>query len=223
MCDPGSFVSNALTPLKILALGGYGVFGARLAKLLVADGHEVCVACRNLEKARSCAEGLSCRAIRMDRGGNLDALVGHEVVVDAAGPFHAYGDDPYRLARAAIAADVHYLDLSDNAAYRPSIPRRGMPVSACSRASLLFRSFLRRRARPLRRRRATPQSCPETARPGGSRSCGRSCAKRDARCWSGTATAGIRLSDGRSQRDTPFQVDWSGRVGRSRFRTSASF
>ncbi|MGR3323223.1 MAG: DUF4166 domain-containing protein [Pseudooceanicola sp.] len=101
--------------MKTLVLGGYGVFGARLARLLVADGHDVCIAGRNLEAARSCAQDLGCRAIRIDRAGSLEALTEHDVVVDAAGPFHAYGDDPYRLARAAIAAGVHYLDLSDNA------------------------------------------------------------------------------------------------------------
>jgi hypothetical protein len=101
--------------LNILLLGGYGVFGARLARLLVADGHDVCIAGRNHEKARTYAQELGCRAIRLDRSGSLDGLEGYDVVVDAAGPFHAYGDDPYRLARAAIAAGVHYLDLSDNA------------------------------------------------------------------------------------------------------------
>ncbi len=101
--------------MKILVLGGYGVFGARLAKLLVVDGHDVCIAGRNLEQARSCARALGCRAIRMDRSGSLEALADYGVVVDAAGPFHAYGDDPYRLARAAIATGIHYLDLSDNA------------------------------------------------------------------------------------------------------------
>ena len=103
--------------MKVLLLGGYGVFGARLAKLLVTDGHEVCIAGRNLDAARSCAKSLGCRAIRMDRAGPLDALAQHAVVIDAAGPFHAYGDDPYRLARAAIAAGVHYLDLCDDAAF----------------------------------------------------------------------------------------------------------
>ncbi len=101
--------------MKILVLGGYGVFGSRLARLLIADGHEICIAGRNLEAAQSCAKALGCTAIMMERAGSLNALAKYEVVVDAAGPFHAYGDDPYRLARASIAVGVHYLDLSDNA------------------------------------------------------------------------------------------------------------
>lgn len=103
--------------MKILVLGGYGVFGERLARLLVADGHELCIAGRNLEAAERLAADLGCRACRMDRGGDLGLLAAHEVVIDAAGPFHAYGGDPYRLPRAAIAAGVHYLDLCDNAEF----------------------------------------------------------------------------------------------------------
>ena len=103
--------------MKILVLGGYGVFGARLARLLVADGHEVCIAGRSLQAARACAQDLGCRAIRLDRAGSLAALAEYEVVVDAAGPFQTYGDDPYRLPRTAIAAGLHYLDLSDDAEF----------------------------------------------------------------------------------------------------------
>ena len=53
----------------------------------------------------------------MDRRNDLHLLSGYQVVIDAAGPFHAYGDDPYRLPRAAIAAGLHYLDLADNAQF----------------------------------------------------------------------------------------------------------
>lgn len=103
--------------MRVLLLGGTGVFGSRLARLLVRDGHGVTIGARNLAAAQALAGELCCAAVQMDRTGDLQALAGHEVIVDAAGPFHAYGDDPYRLARAAIAAGLHYLDLSDNSAF----------------------------------------------------------------------------------------------------------
>ncbi|MGJ8610637.1 MAG: DUF4166 domain-containing protein, partial [Octadecabacter sp.] len=52
-----------------------------------------------------------------DRNGPLTGFDAYDVIVDAAGPFHAYGDDPYRVARAAIDAGAHYFDLSDNAEF----------------------------------------------------------------------------------------------------------
>lgn len=103
--------------MNVLLVGGYGVFGARLARLLVADGHEVWIAGRSLERARACARELGCGAVRFDRAERRYALDGYDVVIDAAGPFHAYGGAPYRLARGAVAAGVHYLDLSDNAEF----------------------------------------------------------------------------------------------------------
>ncbi|MEJ2023105.1 MAG: saccharopine dehydrogenase NADP-binding domain-containing protein [Maritimibacter sp.] len=103
--------------MNILLLGGTGVFGSRLARLLLRDGHAVTLAGRNLAAAQKLAQELGCDAVQMDRNGDLQALADHQVVVDAAGPFHGYGENPYRLARAAIAAGVHYLDLSDNAAF----------------------------------------------------------------------------------------------------------
>ncbi len=103
--------------MKVLILGGYGVFGARMARLLLRDGHHVTVAGRNGAAAQALAAELGCAAVCMDREGDLGALAGHDVVVDAAGPFHAYGRDRYRLARAALQAGLHYLDLSDNAEF----------------------------------------------------------------------------------------------------------
>lgn len=103
--------------MKVLLLGGYGVFGARLARLLCRDGHSVTIAGRNLAQAQVLAEELGCAALHLDRQGALGELKGHDAVIDAAGPFHAYGGDPYRLPRAAVAAGLHYLDLSDDAAF----------------------------------------------------------------------------------------------------------
>ncbi|MEP1443617.1 MAG: DUF4166 domain-containing protein [Hyphomicrobiales bacterium] len=103
--------------MKVLIIGGYGVFGARLAELLVKDGHTVCVAGRNLKSAEITAKEIGCSALRFDRSGDLSGLSAYDVVVDAAGPFHSYGDNPYRLAETAVEQGVHYLDFSDNAEF----------------------------------------------------------------------------------------------------------
>ena len=103
--------------MKVLILGGTGVFGMRLARLLAHDGHELTIAARTLPAAQTLATELNATALQLDRTGDLSALQGHDVIVDAAGPFHAYGSDPYRLARAALAAKAHCLDLADNAAF----------------------------------------------------------------------------------------------------------
>lgn len=80
--------------MKVLILGGTGVFGERLARLLSCDGHQLTIAARTLPAAQALAAELGATALRMDRNGDLSALPGHEVIIDAAGPFHAYGADP---------------------------------------------------------------------------------------------------------------------------------
>lgn len=105
--------------MKVAVLGGYGVFGSRLCRLLVRDDHNVVVVGRSGESAQKLASDIGAIALTLDRAGDLDPLwdLKLDVVVDAAGPFHAYGDDPYRLAKAAIAHGVNYLDLADDAAF----------------------------------------------------------------------------------------------------------
>ena len=101
--------------MKVVVIGGAGVFGARLARLLVRDGREVVIAGRNTPA--ELANEIGVAALQVDRTGDLTQLwaLRPDVVIDAAGPFHAYGDDPYRLAKAAIENRVHYLDLADDA------------------------------------------------------------------------------------------------------------
>ena len=106
------------------------MFGSRLCDLLVRDGLDVTVAGRGLNRGgKFCTNHAKVRQnfvqnrqntpelpyITIDRDGPLDGLAGFDVIVDAAGPFHAYGGDPYRVARGAIAAGAHYFDLCDNA------------------------------------------------------------------------------------------------------------
>ena len=109
-----------MSDLKVLILGGYGTFGGRLA-LLLADEPRVTlmIAGRSLAQAQEFCAALSARATlqaaRFDREGDVEAqlvALAPDIVVDASGPFQAYGD-PYRVVRAALAHGINYLDLAD--------------------------------------------------------------------------------------------------------------
>ena len=105
--------------MKVAVIGGTGVFGERLVRLLVRDGHQVVVVGRGAAALARLVAELGVDSLTLDRAADLTPLwaLTPDVVVDAAGPFHAYGSDPYRLPRAAIAQRVNYLDLADNAGF----------------------------------------------------------------------------------------------------------
>ena len=46
-----------------------------------------------------------------------------DIVVDASGPFQAYGEAPYRLVEACIAHGIDYLDLADGSDFVAGIGR----------------------------------------------------------------------------------------------------
>ncbi len=100
--------------MRVLVIGGYGGFGARLSRRLAADGWQVLVAGRSGEKARPFAAGLpDAEGLAFDRDGDCTAqlaAIGADLVIDAAGPFQG---SSYDLPRACIAAGLHYLDLAD--------------------------------------------------------------------------------------------------------------
>lgn len=114
-------MTNAPAPLRVLVVGGTGVFGERLvAGLLGTTGFDVLVAGRGEARlaalvARRNAPGSRARVAvlvldaRSVTAATLRAT-GAFAVVDAAGPYQ--GDD-YRLARAAIEAGLHIIDLAD--------------------------------------------------------------------------------------------------------------
>ncbi|NBW06885.1 MAG: DUF4166 domain-containing protein [Caulobacteraceae bacterium] len=95
-------------------MGAGGVFGSRLAKGLVRDGFAVVVAGRGLARAEATrAEVGAASATALDTRSLIAAdltAIGASIVVDAAGPFQ--GAEP-RVAKAAIAAGLHYVDLAD--------------------------------------------------------------------------------------------------------------
>lgn len=112
-------------PMRVVILGGSGVFGSSLATLLARDGHQLWIAGRRLAPAQAVAIRVGGQALAVDWRRDPTPLfaVGPEVLVDAAGPFQEYGDDsdPYRLARLCLARGVDYLDLSDDGAFTAGI------------------------------------------------------------------------------------------------------
>lgn len=109
---------------RILIVGGYGAFGAHAAERLAREpGIEIIVAGRSLENARQYANRLSeIAGVEVDHA-TIDATAATDVdlralradvLINASGPFQR---QDYGLARAAIGAGCHYLDLADARAF----------------------------------------------------------------------------------------------------------
>lgn len=110
--------------LTVLIIGGYGTFGGRLCDLLADEPRlTLIVAGRSLARATAfCARPSQAELVpaAIDRNAGLaDAVAAHDpdIVVDASGPFQAYGRDAYAVVDAALAAGADYLDLSDGVAF----------------------------------------------------------------------------------------------------------
>jgi len=100
-----------------MVIGGTGGFGRRLVEGLAATTDlEIVIAARDRDRAAALAASFPAgraSTVALDRMAMTPDMLrasGASVVVDAAGPFQ--GAD-YRVARAAIAAGLHYLDLAD--------------------------------------------------------------------------------------------------------------
>ena len=107
---------------KILILGAYGFFGSRICAALARNRRlHLVLAGRDLTKATAAAYQLGLTA---DHARAVDATspqlalqlrkLGVHTVIHTAGPFQQQG---YEVARAAIHAGCHYLDLADGRAF----------------------------------------------------------------------------------------------------------
>jgi saccharopine dehydrogenase-like NADP-dependent oxidoreductase len=108
--------------LRLLIVGGYGTFGGRIVELLESTpGLTLVIAGRSRERARSyCASRSGTRAMLeaavFDRNGDAVTQLQSlrpDILIDASGPFQAYGETRYRLVEACLAEGVSYLDLAD--------------------------------------------------------------------------------------------------------------
>jgi hypothetical protein len=109
--------------MRVLILGGYGVFGGRLARLLIQDNIDTTIAGRDYRKACAFTREFGGEPIMIDLGKDLSPItnVNPDLVVDAAGPFQAYEGDPYKVARLCVQHGINYLDFSDDADFTAGI------------------------------------------------------------------------------------------------------
>lgn len=114
-----------MSALRVLVIGGYGIFGGRIVALLENEPRlTLIVAGRSRRRAEEFVRARSPQArlepTVFDRDGDLSdqlAALGPDVVVDASGPFQAYGEGRYRVVEACIGAGAHYLDLADGSEF----------------------------------------------------------------------------------------------------------
>ncbi|MDD0843689.1 saccharopine dehydrogenase family protein [Pseudomonas sp. Gutcm_11s] len=107
----------------VVVLGGYGNFGQVIVRRLAAtSAMRVWVAGRDLAKAEALAAQTGTQALQLDMNAPDLAerlrATGAQMLISTAGPFQ--GQD-HRVARAAIAAGMHYADLADARAFVCSI------------------------------------------------------------------------------------------------------
>ena len=111
-----------LSATTTLVLGGYGFFGTRICRSLATNkAIRLLIGGRDIYQSRQLAQELGLdkeQALAIDANAPdlTQRLVdlGVETVIHTAGPFQ--GQD-YRVARAAITAGAHYIDLADGRAF----------------------------------------------------------------------------------------------------------
>jgi hypothetical protein len=116
--------------MRILILGGYGVFGGRLAELLSDIPEIELIICgRDFSRADAfCARyrgQARVRPLALDRAEIVAGLRAQRpnLVVDASGPFQDYGTNRYRVISACIDAGIDYLDFADAADFVFGVPQ----------------------------------------------------------------------------------------------------
>lgn len=126
--------------MRILVLGGYGLFGSRIVHALSGDsGLTVISAGRDHAKATTQIAALSMRPATLESAA-IDteasdfaqrlAALRPDIIIDTAGPFQ--GRD-YRVAEAALAMGAHCIDLADSRAYVTGIEALEAAARAANR------------------------------------------------------------------------------------------
>lgn len=128
--------------MRIVVLGGYGNFGARICRALAQRSVGEVIAAGREPDAGRLAPGVGRAKLDLEARNFAGALedLSPSIVVHCAGPFQGQG---YHVAAAAVDAGAHYIDLADgrdfvaNFAERVHRPARERNVLAVSGSSTL--------------------------------------------------------------------------------------
>jgi saccharopine dehydrogenase-like NADP-dependent oxidoreductase len=103
--------------MRVAVLGGYGVFGFKVATLLMRDGVDVVIVGRSKAKAQRAASLLGCDFLDVDIFEDFERVIvtGASLVINCAGPFHEESEKTLDLARLCIKEGVHWFDLAESA------------------------------------------------------------------------------------------------------------
>src|SRR5690242_21789874 len=101
--------------MRVVVIGGYGNFGARVCRALAdSAGMEVVAAGRRPEEERRSIADLHVKHARLDYSAPDFAAtlkrLDPDLVIHCAGPF---ASQDHRVARAALAAGAHYFHVAD--------------------------------------------------------------------------------------------------------------
>ena len=110
--------------MRVIVIGGYGNFGARVCRALAGSPDmQVVAAGRHPDAGRGGLAGLNLQHARLDHSARdfpaTLARLAPELVIHCAGPFQS---QDYRVALAALAAGAHYLDLADGRQFVTRFP-----------------------------------------------------------------------------------------------------
>ena len=110
--------------MRVVVIGGYGNFGARVCRALAASpAMEVVAAGRRPDAGRGGLADLSLQHAQLDHSARdfpaALARLAPGLVIHCAGPFQS---QDYRVALAAMAAGAHYLDLADGRQFVTRFP-----------------------------------------------------------------------------------------------------
>jgi saccharopine dehydrogenase-like NADP-dependent oxidoreductase len=114
------------TAMKVMVLGGYGSFGARISRALAGDARiQLLVAGRDGLRAAAFAATLpGAQGVAVDMHSTIFGQMLHDLevglLIHTAGPFQ--GQD-YAVAQACAQVGVHYIDLADGRRFVCDFPR----------------------------------------------------------------------------------------------------